>query len=230
MRTRYNGVEPSAGSSVTAASIITAVADPDDAADVNAALGNGAIPNDLSTATTTNGSGTASVTAGVASTSLLAAATGVYAGGTWTGPRVKLADAAPFPGSFRVVARLASLSGSSDSYAYFGVVSEADNRFRGWRVRGHNGASACMVDTSVLVTPANSPRDGTTWFAYQRVAGSQAWWYGTGTSTDPPAAWTEGETAADTSPPDGTVVFGLAKSDTSDAAVATWDNVRIGAL
>lgn len=217
------------GGDVTADAIVDAVADPADAAVVNAALGNGPVANDLSAATTTNGTGTASKVGATAVLSMLAAATGTYQSSGFTGPRVLVPNLAKIPGVVRVYARLAATNGDNNTWAYFGIVGEdpGQNRFRGWRVRCDNGQAGVRVDASTTTTPGTIAVDGTGWLLYQRDEDGELWAYGNGTTTDPPSTWSPGAVATNTTRPDNFLALALVKTDTAVAGGCTWADVHV---
>lgn len=200
------------------------------AAQVLAILGIGPIANSLSTGTATNGTGAASVASQTAVLSMPQAMTSAYGPGSWTAPRVMLAPLAAFPGDVRVYARLAACSGDSNTWAYFGTVSEVDNYFRGWRVRCDNGQAGVRSDGATLVTPGTINIDGTGWVAYERFAGSEAWFYGNGTTSTPPPVWSPGRTEGNTTVRANTVAMALVKTDTAVAGSCTWANLYVEAL
>lgn len=199
-------------------------------AQVLAILGIGPIANSLATGTATNGTGAASIATQTAVLAMTNAQTGTYGSSAFTGPRVTVPNVGPFPGDVRVYARLAACSGDNNTWAYFGVVSEVDNYFRGWRVRCDNGQAGVRSDGSTLVTPGTINTDGSGWVAYERVAGSEAWFYGNGTTSTPPPVWSPARTEANTTVRANTVAMALVKTDTAVAGSCTWANLYVEAL
>lgn len=174
--------------------------------------------------TDTAGSGSASHPSFVATLAQSAIQSGLYEPSDFTGPRVTVPLFTEFPASAIVYTRLATIVGDNTVHAYFGLVSEGDNRFLGMRVRADNGQLNIRSGGSTVYTPGNIPTDGTGWIAYQRSAGSCSFYYGTGTSTTPPATWTPAWTLTDVgATTDTTVVFALSKAIGAVVASATFD-------
>ena len=201
------------------------------AAQALAILGLGPVANSLSTGVATNGTGAASIASQTAVLAMTAAQTGTYASSAFTGPRVTVGSIAAFPASVRVYARLAAVSGDANTWAYFGIADEDPgvNTFRGWRVRASSGQAGVRVDASTPITPGSIAIDGTGWVCYERSVGAEVWYYGNGTTTTPPAVWTEGEIIANTGTAANTVAMALVKTDTAVAGSCTWANLYVEA-
>lgn len=218
---------------MTAAAIAAAIVTQADRNLVLAAWRVGLIPNNLSTGTATNGTGSASIAAGDAILSYTDAQDGDYQPGAWTGPRVTLAGAIPFGSSFRVVARIVDINGDNTTLLRVGILSESDNQFTGLRMRASDGAcTAYTTGGAVASSAVPLALDGTDWISFERHGGSSAWYRGTGTPTDPPAAgaWANIIVSANTDLPVTTFGIGLAKSANALPGDATVDNVYIQAI
>lgn len=195
--------------------------------------GDGTEYNDLSSAVTVNGTGTAAVTSEAVVLSYSDAQDGTYEPGAWTGPRVKLDNVVEFA-SARIFARLVSIVGDNVTFLKVGVVSEADNQFFGFRIRASDGQIiAYNTGGAVLGAPSPIATDGTGWFAVERHGNTLTWWYGVGTSTDPPTDWVHiyslvlGSTS---DVPGRTIAFGLSKTANALAGSASVDNVYVKVL
>lgn len=93
-----------------------------------------------------NGNGFANIPNATAVLFLADTATANYIPTDWTGPRVVVSDFTDFAGSVRIYARLAEISGDNGVYAWFGIVSEVNNYYRGIRIRADNGAVQTRLD------------------------------------------------------------------------------------
>jgi hypothetical protein len=169
----------------------------------------------------TNGTGAASIVSDTAVLVLSELQTGFYEGGVWTGPRVRVPSFASFPGSLRIYARLSVGSGDNTSFAYFGIISEVNNYFRGLRIRLDNGAVQTR-DIGALTNPGTLPLDGTGWVAYDRTGATSNWYFGTGTTTTPPDNWTWGYSVGDTAQPYNEVAMALGKNNPGVIGTVTW--------
>lgn len=183
----------------------------------------GPIPLSASgTWTPIGGNGVANIVDTAASLYLTDPSTGGYIPGDWTGPRVIVTDFTDFSGSVRIYARLDEITGDSTTFAWFGIVSEGDNYFRGLRIRADNGAVQTRSDGGALTNPGVIPLDGTGWVAYDRTGATSNWYFGTGTTTEPPTNWTWGYSVGDTAAPHNQVAMALSKQNTGVIGLTVW--------
>lgn len=169
-----------------------------------------------------NGNGFANIPNATAVLFLADTATANYIPTDWTGPRVVVSDFTDFAGSVRIYARLAEISGDNGVYAWFGIVSEVNNYYRGIRIRADNGAVQTRLDGGAGTNPGVIPTDGTGWVAYDRTGGTSNWYFGTGTSTQPPSNWSWAYSVGDTAAPYNQVSMALSKQNPTVEGTATW--------
>jgi len=198
-----------------------------------AALGAGPVPNDLSTATATNGNGSASVVSANAILSYTDVQDGGYGPGIWTGPRVRLLGAFPFGGGARFQCRVLSLIGDNTTYLRIGFVDETANAFYGFRIRASDGACTAYLTGGALassVTPL--ALDGSGYLACERQGASSVWYRGDGTPTVPPGPldWAPFISFANTDVVTPTFVMGLAKSNNGIAGSASVGGIILTSL
>lgn len=177
------------------------------------------------TVTSLNGNGTATKTGTVITLGLTDPQTGNYVPADWTGPRVIVNNFVDFSGSVRIYARLVTISGDNTTFGWFGIVSEADSYFRGFRIRADNGAVQTRSDGGALTNPGFIPVDGTGWVAYDRTGATSNWYFGTGTESAPPLNWTWGYSVGDSAPPQNGLSMALGKQNTGVVGSVVWNNI-----
>lgn len=170
-----------------------------------------------------NGTGTAATSGTSVS---LSSSTGNYLPTAWAGPRVRVDDAVVSPTSWRLVARVASLTGDNTTFLVLGIIDEGTNRICGvlvnpdyLRVTAYGNGGPIQDRTPFI-------NDGTLWICVERHGATASFFFGQGTTSAPPvgSAWTEVKIQTFTDAPGADLAIGL---KTGGAATAVVDHVTL---
>ncbi len=170
-----------------------------------------------------NGTGTAATSGTSVS---LSSSTGNYLPTAWAGPRVRVDDAVVSPTSWRLVARVASLTGDNTTFLVLGIIDEGTNRICGVLVNPNYlrvtayGNGGGIQDMSPFIN------DGTLWVCVERHGASASFLFGQGTTSEPPrgGAWVVVRISVFTDAPGADLAIGL---KTGGAATAVVDHVTL---